>query len=56
MNKEQASALITEMLQCAINRGAFSSVEKQAIQEAHAVLMAVPATTDEGHGTRVDHE
>lgn len=39
MNRGQASELITEMLQCAINRGAFSGVEKAAIQEAHQVLM-----------------
>ena len=46
MNKEQASSLITEMLQCAINRGVFSSPERQAIQEAHQVLMAVEKSPD----------
>jgi len=40
--RSQASSLIMELVQCAVNRGAFSSVEQHALQNALAIVTTNP--------------
>lgn len=37
-NREQAFNFITEMINCALKRGEFSSIERQGIQQAYQIL------------------
>jgi hypothetical protein len=36
--RNQASALIMELVQCAVNRGVFSSIEQLALKDAIAIV------------------